>query len=483
MKEELSYTPVQELPQPLARLVANPRVTVRRPGAPLKGGKCVVYWMQHAQRALDNPALDLAIELGNELNLPVVAFFSAISNYPGANLRHYVFLNEGFADIQQDLEERNVSFVLRRPPDNVLERFLEDVGAAMVIGDENHCREPERWRKVLAHRISLPFWTVDADVVVPSGLFPRRFFALHHFKPKLYAELPKYMVPMPIIRAKKSWDRPPSMDSFPVHEDVTRGWTKLDRSVGPVDTFHGGTHAALVRLKKFVDHGLATYPEQRNHPETDGTSRMSPYLHYGHISPLTIALAVEDAYKSGAVPQAARDSFLSELIGWRELSVNFVRYDPNYDSIECADSWAQQSLLEHSRDPRAHIYTLEQLERAETYDELWNAAQIQMNRFGWMHNRLRMYWAKKILEWTPTPAIGYGYAVQLNDKYFVDGRDPNGYAGIAWSMVGKHDRPWFDRPIFGKVRYMSGASTGKKFNSKRYISDVTGVNQEPGLFK
>ncbi|HEY0795293.1 MAG TPA: deoxyribodipyrimidine photo-lyase [Acidisarcina sp.] len=474
--------PSEELPESLASLLSNPRVAVRRAGLPLASGKCVVYWMQHAQRALDNPALDLAIRLGNELGLPVVAFFSAISNYPGANLRHYIFLQEGFSDIEEDLQERNVGFVLRRPPANVLERFLEEVSAAMVIGDENHCREPERWRKVLAHRLNIPFWTVDADVIVPSALFPRRFFALQHFKPKLYAELPKYLVPTPVLKADKDWERPAALESFPVNGDVTEGWTKLDRTVKPVDAFHGGTHAALRRLKKFVGQGLADYVIQRNKPETDGTSRLSPYLHYGHISPLTIALAVEDAFKEGKVSQAARDSFLNELIAWRELAVNFVKYDPNYDTIECAEPWAQKTLLEHARDKRDPIYSLEQLERAETYDELWNAAQMQMNKFGWMHNHMRMYWAKKILEWSPTPAVGYQYAVTLNDKYFVDGRDPNGYAGIAWAIAGKHDRPWFDRPIFGTVRYMSAASTGKKFDSRRYIRQMMGTPAEPALW-
>ncbi len=456
-------------------MAANPRVTIRREGEPLRDGKCIVYWMQRAQRGLDNPALDLAIEIGNELKLPVIAFFSAIANYPHANLRHYRFLNEGLADIEEDLKERNVTFVVRRPPTNQLESFLTEVGAAMVVGDENPCREPERWRKVLAHRLHLPYWTVDADVVVPSGLFEKRMYALHIFKPKLYAELPKYLVASPVLRAEREWQRPQNFDSFPVHEDVTAGWRQLDRKVGPVDTFTGGTHAAVKRLKLFIDDMLDQYDKQRNHPEIDGTSRMSPYLHFGHISPLTIALAVEEAFHQKKVSQAARDSYLSELIGWRELAINFVRYTENYDSIDCAEPWAQKTLREHARDKRDPIYSLEQLERAETYDELWNASQKQMVQFGWMHNYMRMYWAKKILEWSPSPAAAFEYAVLMNDKYEMDGRDPNGYAGIAWSIAGKFDRPWFDRPIFGTIRYMSGASTGRKFDSKRYVRNVTQI--------
>jgi deoxyribodipyrimidine photo-lyase len=462
----------EAVPEFLRKLADDPRVTVRRGGAPLADSRCVVYWMQRAQRGADNPAVDLAIAIGNELNLPVIAYFSAISNFPHANLRHYAFLNQGLADIEEDLAERGVSFVVRRPPNNSLEALLNEVSAAMVIGDENPCREPERWRKVLAKRLDLPFWTVDADVVVPSSVFPRHQYMLHIMRPKLNAELPKYLVPLSYTKAKKSWPRPRGFESFVLKNDVTEGWRTLDRSVKPVDSLTGGTNAALKRLQHFVNHQLADYDKQRNHPETDGTSRMSPYLHFGHISPLTIALAVDEAVKAGKASQAARDSYINELIGWRELSVNFVKHVPHYDSVECAPEWAQKTLREHARDKRDPIYTLEQLERAETYDELWNAAQMQMVKTGWMHNYLRMYWAKKILEWSPNPAKAWEYAVILNDKYELDGRDPNGYNGIAWAIGGVHDRPWFDRPIFGTIRYMSGASTGKKFDSKRYIRQV-----------
>jgi deoxyribodipyrimidine photo-lyase len=462
----------ESIPDFLQKLSDNPRITVRRYGAPLRDGKCVVYWMQRAQRGIDNPALDLAISMGNELDLPVLAFFSAISNFPHANLRHYAFLNQGLKDIEEDLAERNVTFVVRRPPANSLEKLLKEVDAAMLVGDENPCREPERWRRVLAKRLELPFWTVDADVVVPSALFPKHQYMLHIMRPKLLTELPNHLKPMPPTKAKHEWQRPRGFDSLDVTCDVTEGWRSLDRSVKPVDNFTGGTHAALKRLKHFVANGLKDYSKQRNHPETDGTSMMSPYLHFGHISPVTIALACEDAVREGKATVAARDAYFNELIGWREISVNFVKYVPNYDSIDGAPEWAQTTLREHAGDKRDPMYTLEQLEKAETYDELWNAAQMQMVKIGWMHNYLRMYWAKKILEWAPNPALAWEWAVILNDKYELDGRDPNGYNGIAWAIGGVHDRPWFDRPIFGTVRYMSGGSTGKKFDSKRYITQV-----------
>jgi deoxyribodipyrimidine photo-lyase len=315
---------------------------------------------------------------------------------------------------------------------------------------------------------------VDADVVVPSGIFQKRMYALHIFKPKLYAELPKFLVKHRVVNPHREWKPSQSLELFPVREDVTEGWKMLDRSVRPVESFTGGTHAALKRLHDFVKKDLAAYDQTRNHPDVDGTSRLSPYLHFGHIGPITIALAVEKAFKDGAVPPAARDAYLSELIGWRELAVNFVKFTENYDSFDCAEPWASKTLLEHARDRREHLYSIEQLERSETQDELWNAAQNQMVKFGWMHNYMRMYWAKKILEWSPNPAVAFDTCVTLNDRYFLDGRDPNGYAGIAWSIVGKFDRPWFERPIFGTIRYMSGASTGKKFNSKKYIQKMSG---------
>jgi len=232
-----------------------------------------------------------------------------------------------------------------------------------------------------------------------------------------------------------------------------------------VSDFRGGTNEALRLLKEFIAHGLGTYGVKRNRPEVVGTSRLSPYLHFGHISPLTVALAVQKA----DAPNEDKKAFLNQLITWRELAVNLVRFDPNYDNFECAEPWAHRTLASHAKDNRPVLYSERQMEHAETHDSLLNAAQMQMVNTGWMHNYVRMYWAKKILHWSPSPAEAYQIAVRLNDKYQLDGRDPNGYTGIAWSIVGKFDRPWFERPIFGQIRYMSGESTGKKFDSKKYI--------------
>jgi len=250
--------------------------------------------------------------------------------------------------------------------------------------------------------------------------------------------------------------------------ELTKGWN-IDRSVEPVAQWKGGSREGIRLLKEFGQHKLANYIQDCNHPEREGTSRLSPYLHFGHISPITVALAVEEA----DVPRPVKDAFLNQVIRWRELSVNLVHFNPNYDNFECGENWAHRTLAMHAADPRPVLYSEIQLENAETHDPLWNAAQIQMVATGWMHNYVRMYWGKKILEWTKSPAQAHQIAVRLNDQYEIDGRDPNGYAGIAWSIVGKFDRPWFERPIFGQIRYMSGASTGKKFDSKKYIAQNT----------
>ncbi len=459
-------------PEDLLKLTQNARVSVRRAGLPDPLGKCVVYWMQRAQRGIDNHAVNLGVECANLLGLPLVVYFAGISNFPHANLRHYVFLNQGLPDIEIDLAARNISFVFRRAPHESHERLFADVGAAMVLGDENPMRAPESWRKHLAKVLRVPFWTVDTDVVIPSKLIEKAQYGAYTIRPRLYRLLPEYLVPYENPRAEHAWERPTNFHADSVHEDMTRDWKDFDRSVEPVAAWQGGTHAALKRLYHFTTKILPGYDNQRNHPEVDGTSALSPYLHYGHIGPQTIALAVDAEAKANPSLQPDRDGYFNELIAWRELAVNLVLYNPQYDSPECAEDWAKATIAEHARDERETLYTLEQLEAAETYDQLWNAAQLQMLHHGWMHNYLRMYWAKKIIEWTPDIATAHRYAVYMNDKYFLDGRDPNGYAGVAWSMLGKFDRAWFDRPIFGKLRYMSGASTGRKFDSKSYIRQM-----------
>lgn len=449
----------------LTKLAESPRVFVRRAGAPDSGGNCVVYWMRRAQRGEDNPALDVAVEVANALRKPVLVFFALV---PGraANLRHYEFMVQGFADIESSLRKKNVSFVLRRHPDHSVARFCDEVRAALLVTDENPLRGPEHRLRKVVRQLRIPVWSVDADVVVPSRLIEKSQYAARIIRPKLLKFRDEFLLRPANSRAQVGWKR--RIESLSLDRECLQGF-RINNSVQPVSGVRGGAREAAKLLREFVRKKLDAYPKQRNHPETDGTSRLSPYLHFGHTSPVRIALEV---MKSSA-PDSAKEQFLDQLITWRELAINFVRFNEDYDNFECAEPWAQRTLSKHAKDQRPVLYTERQLENAETYDPLWNAAQIQMVERGWMHNYMRMYWGKKILEWSRSPAEAFQIAVRLNDKYEIDGRDPNGYAGIAWAIVGKLDRPWFERPIFGQIRYMSLASTGRKFDSKEYIRTMS----------
>jgi deoxyribodipyrimidine photo-lyase len=449
----------------IEEFLSNPRVTVRRAGPPDPGGACVVYWMQRAQRAVDNPALDVAIGLANALKTPAVAFFGLHPFAPRANHRHYQFLVEGLDDVAQGLQRRRVGFVLRRHPDHDIVSFADQVRAAIVIGDENPLRQAEARREVVADRVRVPFWTVDADVVVPARLLEKEQYAARTIRPRLHARLLEFLGPARDTVARAVWRGPRELHSLVPSADSLLRDFPIDRSVSPVAAFRGGTSEARRHLRAFVRAGLRSYAEARNQPELDGTSRLSPYLHFGHIGPREVALAVREA----GAPAETAGAFLEQLIVRRELAVNFVLFNPRYDRLEGCEKWARQTLARHRRDRRAHLYTEAQLESADTHDPLWNAAQIQMMTTGWMHGYVRMYWAKKLLEWTRSAEEAFELAVRLNDRYQLDGRDPNGYANIAWAIGGKHDRPWPGRPIFGTVRSMSLASTSRKFDAQMYI--------------
>ena len=457
----------------LLRISSDARVTVRRPGIPNIDGNCVLYWMQRSQRAFDNHALDVAVNVANAIRKPVAVFLAPIPYYPRANWRHYAFLQQGIPDIASGLRKRNVGFVLRTYPDHHLLKFCAEVCPCLVIGDENPLREPEHWREVVQKRLRVPFWTVDSDVIVPTKLFEKEQFAAYTIRPRIRARLQEFLKPLSNPSAEIPWSAPPGLRSSNPGSDLSADWP-LDRTVRPVGSFLGGSKEAIRLLRRFVADRLPEYSVNRNHPETNGTSKLSPYLHFGHIGPHTVALAALKA----DVPEPSRAAFLEELIVRRELAINFVRFNANYESIGSAPNWAGRTLAEHAGDQRPIRYSEAKLEAAETHDPLWNAAQIQMVETGWMHNYMRMYWAKKLLEWSPSAAEAYHRAVRLNDKYELDGRDPNGYEGIAWAIVGKSDRAWFERPIFGKIRYMSFESTSRKFDSKRYIREMQALRSE-----
>jgi deoxyribodipyrimidine photo-lyase len=453
----------------LEKLLTNPRITVRRSGTPDPDGRKVVYWMQRAQRGVDNPALDVAIEAANELRRPVTVFFGLHPKYPNANQRHYAFLIEGLAETIKRIEQRGAAFIFRPFPRHDLLRFCDEVKPCLVVGDENPLRAPESWRQSAAEKLRVPFWTVDADAIVPIKIFEKEEYAARTLRPKINRVLEVFMHPPKNPRARYRFCDDERPFSQQLDEKELLGKLPFNRSAQPVTTFKGGTSEGLKRLRRFIKDRLAEYDTARNLPHTDATSALSAYLHFGHISPLRVALEIYNADS----PEAAKRAYLEELIVRRELAINFVARNPNYDRLEGCPNWAKTTLQKHARDERSHLYTEAQFESADTADALWNAAQAEMIKTGRMHGYLRMYWAKKILEWTRSPEEAFQIAVRLNDKYFLDGRDPNGYTGIAWAIGGKHDRPWGPRrPVFGTVRYMSSAGMARKFDVKAYIERV-----------
>jgi deoxyribodipyrimidine photo-lyase len=420
--------------------------------------------MQRAQRASDNPALDIAIEAGNALRLPVVVFFGLNPFVARANLRHYHFLAEGLEDIATGLRHRRVGFILRPHPHHRLLPFLNEVRPALLVSDENPLRQMETWRQRIAEDIRVPFWTVDADVVVPSELLEKEQYAARTIRPRIAKRLDEFLVKPAAPLARVAWRVDERRRRLSTSIDLLDG-LPIDRSVGPAQNIRGGAAEARKLLRRFVRNRLDDYDAARNCPETSGTSGLSPYLHFGQIGPREIALA---ARESGA-SETSVGAYLEQLIVRRELAINFVRFNGDYDTLAGCERWARQTLRRHGHDKRMFVYTRDEFDAAATHDPLWNAAQRQMVTTGWMHGYVRMYLAKKILEWSRNAATAFEIAVDLNDRYELDGRDPNGYANIAWAIGGKHDRPWPSRPVYGTVRSMSFDSTTRKFDAGAYI--------------
>jgi deoxyribodipyrimidine photo-lyase len=428
----------------------------------MRKGAYVLYWMQASQRAEYNHALEYTISKGNELHQPVIVFFGITDRFPEANERHYAFMLEGLREVKQSLEKRGIQMVILHgsPERGALQMSKK---ASLVIVDRGYLRIQRHWRNVVANQINCPLIQVESDVVVPiEEVSNKEEYAAATIRSKIHKKLNHFLVPL------KQLD--PTIDSLSLNvdsldiNDVGKAISKLriDRSVHRVDFFKGGTEEAQRHLEVFLEGKLDRFPELRNDPTLDYLSQMSPYLHFGQISPLYIALQVKKTKSPGI------ETFLEELIVRRELSMNFVFYNEKYDSYEAIPEWAKKSLKSHRGDRRHYLFSLEELEQAKTHDPYWNAAQKEMVVKGKMHGYMRMYWGKKIMEWSKTPEEAFRAALYLNNKYELDGRDPNGFTGVAWCF-GKHDRPWGERPIFGNVRYMNDKGLKRKFDADQYV--------------
>lgn len=432
-------------------MVAKERIHIRN-DKPIQRGKFVLYWMQASQRAEWNHALEYAISRANELQKPLLVFFGLTESFPEANLRHFAFLLEGLQETQRKLAERGIKMVvLHVSPDEGVLHLARD--AALVVTDRGYLRIQKKWRERVARELPCSLVEVESDVVVPVTVAsPHEEYSARTIRPKIHRNLSRFLIPLeetPVRFPSVHFPRIPGELDLSCIERVL-SLLRTNTSVPPVSSFRGGTEEAKRRLEVFLEEKLPLYASLRNDPAYDVLSGMSPYLHFGQISPLYIAWKVQHA----RVPEASREAYLEELIVRRELAINFVHYNPHYDTFQALPTWAQETLKLHAQDPRPYLYTLEAFESAETHDPLWNAAQKELTTRGIIHGYVRMYWGKKILEWTKDPEEAFAIALYLNNKYALDGRDPNSFTGVAWCF-GKHDRPFPERPVYGKVRPMT----------------------------
>ncbi len=431
---------------------------------PVRARRYVLYWMQQSQRARYNHALEYAIHRADELSLPLVVCFGLTAAFPEAQRRHYRFMLEGLRETKDALAARGIAFVLRiGSPDDVATELSRE--AAMVIADCGYLRVQRVWRTNVAREIDCALVQLESDAVVPvREASPKEEYTAGTFRPKILRRIEEFLLPLASRLPKKD---SPGLRLFSESlDDIESLMTKA--GVGGISgAFHyrGGTSYALKNLEEFITHKLRDVPQSRNDPSKECVSHLSPYLHFGQISPLEIAMEVKKHPSEGA------DIFLEELIVRRELAINFVYYNPHYDAYECLPEWARRTLEEHADDPREYNYTIEELENARTHDPYWNAAQKEMLLTGYMHGYMRMYWGKKILEWSATPKKAFERALYLNNTYLLDGRDPNSFAGVAWCF-GKHDRAWPARPVFGKVRYMNAQGLKRKFDIDAYVRRI-----------
>ncbi len=435
----------------------------------MRNGRYVLYWMQTSHRTKYNQALEYTVSEANKMNKPVVVYFGITEDFPEANARHYYFMLEGLSEVQSSLKEKGIKMVVRRNSPELGAIELSK-NASLAVVDRGYLRSQKKSRSYVAQTIDCPLVQVESDVVVPvEAVSPKEEYSAATFRPKIKKKLRSYLRPLKEKRPKVD-ARQLDIDSYNI-EDPKKAILSLeiDRSVGRVEDFHGGATEAEKRLETFLKNKLDYYEEFRNDPTKEFLSNMSPYLHFGQISPVYIALKIAETDSRG------RDAYLEQLIVRRELSVNFVFYNQSYDSFDGLPQWAKKTLKEHEKDPREYSYTLKELENGETHDPYWNAAQKEMRIRGKMHGYMRMYWGKKIIEWTKTPEEAFKTALYLNNKYELDGRGPNGFTGVAWCF-GKHDRPWKERQVFGKIRYMNANGLNRKFDADLYVEKMRHIN-------
>lgn len=440
--------------------------------------------MARDQRVRDNHALIEAQAEAVEHNLPLAVVFNLLPSTGYRRREHYEFMVAGLKEVENDLKNKNIPFIMLigNARHNIV-TLAKELAPRSIYFDFSPLSGPRRTQKAIAAEVDCRVAVVDAHNVIPVWVTSdKEEFAAHTIRRKIH-------------NCIEAWAQEPgTVKKHPysfVKQPTASTWSDVDKVVNRIpknDTDHGftsGEKAAKRALGRFIETDLKRYATDRNDATADAQSNLSPYLHFGQISSLRILLDIMDtkshppqiftSFKMPTHGETAHeangiDAFIEELIVRKELADNYCFYNRDYTSLKGAKDWAKKTLEQHKDDPREFSYTKQQLEGAETHDELWNAAQTQLRRSGKIHGYLRMYWAKKILEWTNTPRTALAWAIELNDTYHLDGGDPNGYVGILWSIAGVHDRPWFDRSVYGTVRYMARSGAEKKFDVRRYIN-------------
>jgi deoxyribodipyrimidine photo-lyase len=436
---------------------------------PQPAARYVLYWSQMNRRAESNHALAFAADLANQLGLPLLFYEGLTCTYPFASDRFHTFLLEGVPETSRRLAKLGIGYEFylrnrRADPNNALYRLAAD--AAAVVTDDYPTFIAAEHNRSVPSKLEIPCYAVDSSCVVPMAHFEKQEYAAYTIRPKIHKILDQYLQPVPPIRMKRKWDAPAQCEVTDANIPALVAACEIDHSIAPSTEFRGGRKEAERRLRNFLESDLRRYAKTGNQPSQKSTSGMSPYLHFGHISSLEIALA---AKKHAEEHKLIPTEFLEELIVRRELAFNFARFGPKPDTLDALPKWARATLRKHDHDKRDPIYTRDEFERAETHDELWNATQREMLRDGKIHGYYRMYWGKKIIEWSATHQGALNTMIYLHDKYALDGRDPNTYTNILWCF-GLHDRPWSERPIFGMIRYMSLDGMKRKTDVNAYVS-------------
>ncbi len=442
-------------------------------------GKSVVYVMSRDQRVHDNHALLYAQNEAIKAKLPLIVVFNLLPKSGVRAKEHFEFMLSGLTELHNTLATLNISFHLSFCSDGkALSIEINKFNPSIVIFDYSPLVNIRKLKNEVAKNTKCLVQVVDTHNIIPVWVASvTEEFAAHTFRSKVHKFLLDWLVDPQIIESH------PYTHQFEISQDWQRAKKLIEnmKASGISINFKSGEKAGLIVLDDFVSNRLNNYAADRNNPTMNGQSDLSPYLHFGQISSLRIALELTKKHTPLLVKEAklakydgtpslgdSIDAFLEELIVRKELADNYCTYNQNYNNFDGLKDWAKKSLQEHAQDKRDYIYNLSELEQFKTHDNAWNAAQAQLRQTGKMHGYMRMYWAKKILEWSPNPQTAIFNANYLNDHYSLDGGDPNGYVGVQWSIGGLHDRPWFERPVFGKIRYMNYNGLKQKFDVEAY---------------